>query len=283
MKVPRLRTCDRATAAEGRVGDTKARTCATEHRTRIDSLSIFPHGDAQLAEVPWDRPTTCTQRKKLSSWTQVPVRRECGEGCSAEPRVAGIMPTRVFINILQARSLPVMDRATGLCDAYVKVSGPLYPAPESHREGAGLDPEPSSLQGPDNLKTLVVTVASCIRDTSLLTFLSLSAAIAQGSNIRSAADADGAEDTQPCMERAGNETCRIFSGTGICRMNQHASASPARSRCGRLTLIPILPNHFLQFKCDVTDDCLLQDEPLQVLPAAHLLASIVPRGLDRRR
>ncbi|KAJ1468197.1 C2 domain-containing protein [Baffinella frigidus] len=30
------------------------------------------------------------------------------------------MPTRVFINIIQARSLPVMDRATGLCDAYVK-------------------------------------------------------------------------------------------------------------------------------------------------------------------
>lgn len=30
------------------------------------------------------------------------------------------MPTRVFVNILQARSLPVMDRSTGLCDAYVK-------------------------------------------------------------------------------------------------------------------------------------------------------------------
>ena len=30
------------------------------------------------------------------------------------------MPTRVFVNVLQARSLPVMDRSTGLCDAYVK-------------------------------------------------------------------------------------------------------------------------------------------------------------------
>ena len=30
------------------------------------------------------------------------------------------MPTRVFVHVLQARSLPVMDRASGLCDAYVK-------------------------------------------------------------------------------------------------------------------------------------------------------------------
>lgn len=30
------------------------------------------------------------------------------------------MPTRVFVHVLKARSLPVMDRASGLCDAYVK-------------------------------------------------------------------------------------------------------------------------------------------------------------------
>eukprot|EP00960_Hanusia_phi_P022143 655936-Hanusia_phi.AAC.1 len=75
------------------------------------------------------------------------------------------MPTRVFVHVLQARSLPVMDRATGLCDAYVK----------------------PQLKG--------------------VTF------------------------------------------------------EPAQTQTARKTLSPVWNE---QLKCDVTDDCLLQDEPLQL-------------------
>ena len=31
------------------------------------------------------------------------------------------MPTEVHVSVLEARGLPVMDRATGLADAYVKI------------------------------------------------------------------------------------------------------------------------------------------------------------------